>query len=152
MNIRAATLTDIPEISVLLTQLTQEFIAPTCTAEGAAILVNAMSIEAIGSYFAMGYQYHVAITDSGQLAGVVGMKANSHLYHLFVASYAQGQGVARMLWEHAKAQCLAQGNSGIFTVNSALNAQAVYLGFGFVPLGPERERGGIRDIPMQLVL
>ena len=64
----------------------------------------------------------------------------------------QGQGVARMLWEHAKAQCLAQGNSGIFTVNSALNAQAVYLGFGFVPLGPERERGGIRDIPMQLVL
>lgn len=34
MNIRAATLTDIPEISVLLTQLTQDFIAPTCTAEG----------------------------------------------------------------------------------------------------------------------
>lgn len=54
MNIRAATLADIPEISELLTQLTQDFIAPTCTEEGAAILVNAMSIEAIGSYFAMG--------------------------------------------------------------------------------------------------
>lgn len=35
MDIRAATLTDISEISILLTQLTQEFIAPTCTAEGA---------------------------------------------------------------------------------------------------------------------
>lgn len=152
MNIRAATLTDIPEISALLTQLTQDFIAPTCTVEGAAILVNAMSMEAIASYFMAGYQYHVAMSDSGQLAGVVAMKDNSHLYHLFVASHAQGQGVARMLWEHAKTQCLAQGNPGVFTVNSALNAQAVYLGFGFMPLGPERERGGIRDIPMQLML
>lgn len=42
MNIRAATLTDIPEIRILINKLTQDFIAPTCTAEGAAILVNAM--------------------------------------------------------------------------------------------------------------
>lgn len=42
MDIRAATLTDISEISILLTQLTQEFIAPTCTAEGQGVARTAI--------------------------------------------------------------------------------------------------------------
>lgn len=51
--------------------------------------------------------------------GVVGVRDNSHLYHLFVAKPFQGCGLGRRLWEHAKAQYLAAGNPGVFTVNRA---------------------------------
>ncbi|ABK48529.1 GCN5-related N-acetyltransferase [Shewanella sp. ANA-3] len=152
MLIRAATTTDIEAISALITQLTQVYIAPTCTDVGAETLVNAMSVESVAHYFALGYQYHVAINETGELVGVVGMKDNSHLYHLFVADIAKGQGLSRQLWELAKAECLAKGNPGTFTVNSAVNALPVYQHFGFVAQSDIRERGGIRDIPMQLVL
>lgn len=152
MFIRAATTGDIEAISALISHLTQVYIGPTCTAAGAETLVKAMSVEALTRYFAEGYQYYVALNAMTELAGVVGIKDNSHLYHLFVADHAKGKGLSRQLWEHAKAQCLAKGNCGTFTVNSAINALPVYLHFGFVPLGDIRERGGIRDIPMQLVL
>ena len=150
MLIRAASTTDIEAISVLITQLTQVYIAPTCTDDGAETLVKAMSVESVAHYFALGYQYHVAMNETGELVGVVGMKDNSHLYHLLGADIAKGQGLSRQLWEHAKAECL--GNPGTFTVNSAVNALPVYQRFGFVAQSDIRERGGIRDIPMQLVL
>lgn len=152
MLIRAASTTDIEALSALITHLTQVYIAPTCTEVGAQTLVNAMSVESVAHYFALGYQYHVAMNEAGELVGVVGVKDNSHLYHLFVADSAKGQGLSRQLWELAKAECLAKGNPGTFTVNSALNALHVYQRFGFIALGDIRERGGICDIPMQLVL
>lgn len=152
MLIRAASTADIEAISALITHLTQVYIAPTCTEVGAQTLVNAMSVESVAHYFALGYQYHVAMNEAGELVGVVGVKDNSHLYHLFVADSVKGQGLSRQLWELAKAECLAKGNPGTFTVNSALNSLHVYQHFGFIALGDIRERGGIRDIPMQLVL
>lgn len=152
MHVRAASTADIEAISALITHLTQVYIAPTCTAVGTETLVKAMSVESVAQYFALGYQYHVALNEAGELVGVVGIKDNSHLYHLFVADSAKGQGLSRQLWELAKAECLAKGNPGTFTVNSAINALPVYQRFGFIALGDIRERGGIRDIPMQLVL
>jgi len=83
---------------------------------------------------------------------VIGIKENSHLYHLFVADPFQGRGHAQQLWQHAKAECLASGNPGVFTVNSALNAAPVYRKWGFEPLCEVRERSGIKDIPMRLLL
>ena len=58
--------------------------------------------------------YHVA-EDAGRLVGVVAVRDNKHLYHLFVAEPHQGQGLARELWSVAKAACVAAGNSGEFT-------------------------------------
>ncbi len=69
MLIRVATTTDIEAISALITQLTRVYIAPTCTDVGAETLVNAMSIESVAHYFALGYQYHVAVNEAGELWG-----------------------------------------------------------------------------------
>lgn len=69
MLIRAASTADIEEISALITQLTQVYIAPTCTNVGAETLVNAMSVESVTHYFSSGYQYHVAMNEAGELGG-----------------------------------------------------------------------------------
>ncbi len=151
MHIRPATKADIQPMSLLISSLVTEFILPTCTEQGAQILINSMDQGSIKHYFDSGYQYNVALIDD-TIVGVVGIRDNSHLYHLFVAKSHQGKGISKTLWDHAKQQAIDNGNAGFFTVNSALNATELYLKWGFVPLSGIRERSGIKDIPMRLML
>ena len=67
---------------------------------------------------------------------------------VFVAAEFQGKGLAKMLWQHAREICLKNGNTGSFTVNSAVNAKPVYLKLGFKPISEVRTHKGILDIPM----
>ncbi|QUM89041.1 GNAT family N-acetyltransferase [Moritella sp. 36] len=149
MIIRKAELDDVEAISQLITPLVIKYILPTCSKEGGLLILNSMAPNCISNYLDAGYVYHVAELNS-ELIGVVGMKENAHLYHLFIADSQQGKGLSRTLWELARDVCLANGNEGKFTVNSALNATDVYLKFGFVPVSGVRERAGIKDMPMEL--
>ena len=151
MKIRHATKEDSRIISELLISLTKRFIASGFTAAGVKNLIHSMQPEAIAYYFDQGYRYHVGEIEN-IVMGVVGTHDNSHLYHLFVEESEQGNGYSTQLWEVAKAACIAEGNNGIFTVNSSLNAQEVYKCWGFVPIGGIRESGGVKDIPMKLDL
>ena len=149
MIIRKAKHNDIDGISQLITPLVIKYILPTCNKEGGLLILNSMAPNCISNYLDAGYAYHVAELN-GELIGVVGMKGNSHLYHLFVVEAQQGKGLSRKLWEQARDECLANGNQGKFTVNSALNAADVYLKFGFVPVSGIREKQGVKDMPMEL--
>lgn len=149
MTIRKANHQDISNISALILTLAEKYILPNCTIEGGKSLLASMTSTSIKGSFNESYQYHIS-EDKGCLTGVVGMKNNSHLYHLFVSDSHQGQGLSRKLWEHARDQCLQKGNNGFFTVNSALNATNIYLKLGFTPAGEIRETSGIKDIPMQI--
>ena len=149
MIIRKAELDDVEAISLLITPLVIKYILPTCSKEGGLLILNSMAPNCISNYLDAGHVYHVAELNS-ELIGVVGMKENAHLYHLFIADSQQGKGLSRTLWELARDVCLANGNEGKFTVNSALNATDVYLKFGFVPVSGVRERAGIKDMPMEL--
>ncbi|EPJ46273.1 MAG: acetyltransferase, GNAT family [Osedax symbiont Rs2] len=151
MKIRAARHTDAEAISQLIGPLVTKYILPSCSEQGAEILLRSMNRQSIENYFRSGYQYWLGEVDN-QLMAVIGIKQNSHLYHLFVADSFQGSGHAKQLWQYAKAECLASGNPGIFTVNSALNAAPVYRKWGFEPLSEIRERSGIKDLPMRLQL
>jgi len=151
MKIRIARKEDSSVISELLTTLTRKFIATEFTDVGVKNILHSMQPEAIAYYFDQGYRYHLGEIKN-RVMGVVGTRDNSHLYHLFVKESEHGKGYSRELWEVAKAECLAQGNAGSFTVNSSLNAQEVYKSWGFVPIGGIRESGGVKDIPMKLVL
>ena len=151
MIFRKAEREDIDAISELLTELVKKYIFSSCAGIGGKLILAAMTPDAINTYFEAGYQYNVA-EDDGAVVGVVGIKDNSHLYHLFIADPQQGLGLSRLLWELARDECLAKGNTGIFTVNSALNAQNVYLKFGFKPIDGIRDQFGIKDIPMKLEL
>lgn len=149
MQIRVATKADISAISDLICTLVTKYVLPSCSTEGAKILLNSMSLQSVESYFDLGYQYSVAVIDE-QIIGVVALKNNSHLYHLFVAESHQGQGIAKQLWEQTKVAAINAGNPGTFTVNSALNAAALYRKWGFVDTQEVRQTNGIKDIPMRL--
>lgn len=95
------------------------------------------------------YRYHVAERD-GTLVGLVGIRDNEHLFHLFVAEHVHQQGLARRLWTLAKREAEAAGNSGYFTVNSSPYAVPVYRRFGFVATAPEQRENGVVFVPMAL--
>ena len=67
------------------------------------------------------------------------------------AAAHQGRGIARRLWERVRAEALAAGATGEFTVNSSLAAVAVYRRFGFRETGPCRREAGVAFVPMRLL-
>ena len=96
-----------------------------------------------------GYKYHVAEKD-GRLVGVVAVRGNTHLYHLFVAEQYQREGIAKKLWQVAMEVCLSNGNPGEFTVNSSEYALGIYKQFGFVAQPGPQIHKGVVFFPMKL--
>lgn len=95
------------------------------------------------------YRYHVAVL-SGRVVGVVGVRDDTHLYHLFVDPSLHGRGLGRLLWAHAFGVARENGAAGPFTVNSSRGAVPVYERFGFRATGPEVQKDGITFVPMEL--
>lgn len=129
--------------------LTEKFIACDCTAEGLSGLLRSMSPKAIRDFLDSGYRYHVAVS-AGRIVGVVGMRDECHLFHLFVAEEHQGRGIARSLWNAARQSCRAAGNPGVFTVHASSLARPVYVRFGFVPESASITNNGVTAVPMRL--
>ena len=80
----------------------------------------------------------------------MGIRDNSHLYHLFVAEKYQRKGIAKKLWQLAMDACLSRGSTGEFTVNSSEYARGVYEQLGFIALSGPEEKNGVVYIPMKL--
>jgi GNAT superfamily N-acetyltransferase len=150
MRIRAATDADANRISTLIHGLSGSFLLSS-DGKGAESFFDSVSEQSIQSYIAASkFSYLVAEAES-ELTGVVAMRDNAHLYHLFVATAFQGKGLGRTLWLMVKDAALKAGNPGHFTVNSSLNAVPVYESFGFSPSGSKIETHGIAFLPMQLL-
>ena len=130
---------------LVLKYITNEF-----TLNASHTLLDSMTATAIEKYMQSGFRYHVAEMD-GQLAGVVGVRNNAHLFHLFVAELYQRQGIASRLWNVAMQACLEEGNPGEFTVNSSRYALSVYEKLGFITHSGPQEKNGIIFFPMKLV-
>lgn len=149
--IRPATIEDAGDIADLITGLADAFILHEFVPEARARFLSDHTPPSIVRRMQSGFRYHVAESD-GAIVGVVGVRDNSHLYHLFVAEAFQGRKLGRELWEHVKAECLAAGNPGAFTVNSSKNAVPVYERFGFTVAAPVQDAGGVLFVPMKLTL
>ena len=94
------------------------------------------------------FNYYIAIIDDA-LCGIMALRDNKHIYHLFVTTKYQRRGIARRLWEHAKLAAEQLGNEGVFTVNSSMNAVQVYQHLGFNIESTPQEKNGVSFIPMQ---
>ncbi|MCR8915414.1 GNAT family N-acetyltransferase [Marinobacter panjinensis] len=149
MEIREATPSDVNAIAQLIATLAKKFIVHEFTDAGKDQFLGSNSAEKILEFMGQGFEYHIA-EDNGEVIGVVGIRENSHLYHLFVSESYQGCGLARKLWEVAKAKCLSKGNPGRFTVNSSNNAVPVYESFGFKKTTGVVEKNGVLFNPMVL--
>jgi N-acetylglutamate synthase-like GNAT family acetyltransferase len=150
INIRKAVTSDAKSISELILPLAEKYVCPTCDSSVHSVLLGSMSEDNIETYLSTNYSYVVAVNSNDEVVGVAGVRDYSHLYHLFVDDNNQGKGLSRQLWEAVKEESLINGNSGHFTVNSAINAESVYLRFGFKRIEGVRNRQGMVDIPMVL--
>ncbi len=149
MRIRAALPADAKDISELISGLSVKFITEKFSSAGGAHLLSTMTSQAVEGYMQSGSRYHVAEM-SGSIVGVVAVKDNKHLYHLFVAEQYQRQGIAGKLWNLAMEECLDNGNLGEFTVNSSEYAQRAYERLGFVAQPGPRIKNGVVFYPMRL--
>jgi len=150
VTIRDAEPEDAEAISALILSLTSFFLADPADPEAAAPFFATISPEALRANLTDGrYRYQLA-ESGGELAGVVGVRNDAHLYHLFVAAPFHRQGLAARLWAAARQAARAAGNPGRFTVNSSRYAVPVYRRLGFRVTGPEVLKDGIAFIPMEL--
>lgn len=151
MQVRSATVADAGPISSLIHGLSGLFLLSP-DGKGAEPFLESIGEQAIRGYVSAGNFSYLVAEFEGELAGVVALRDNSHLYHLFVAPPHQGKGLGRSLWLRVKQAALESGNGGRFTVNSSLNAVSFYEGLGFVPVGPKVVKHGVAFMPMQLVV
>lgn len=135
-------------VAALLHSLAVEFIVHDARPEQASTFLRENDREGIARKLAQGFVYHVADID-GTIAGFIGMRERQHLFHLFVGRAWQRRGVARALWQAARADALAAGAAPPFTVNASNYAVASYQRLGFVRTAPTMEKNGIRFNPMQ---
>ena len=150
MQLRPASVDDAPAISALIHDHLGA-LTISGTRAGAERFLEFITPTAIRGYLeSPQFRYAVASAD-GALAGVVGVRQGTHLYHLFVQPQLQRQGLGRRLWAHAR-DVLIDAAAGVLTVNSSASAVAVYQAFGFQVHGARVEQNGVAFIPMRLLV
>jgi ribosomal protein S18 acetylase RimI-like enzyme len=149
IHIRPLTLADVPEVATLLEQLAKTSITCEFSPQAAEKFLRSNDAAAIRGFVGSGYLYWVAEIEQ-VIVGFMGIRDNSHLYHLFVADSMQRQGLARRLWQVAKDACRAAGNPGRFTVNSSNNAVGFYEALGFHRSHPMQDSEGVLYNPMMI--
>jgi GNAT superfamily N-acetyltransferase len=149
--VREATTEDADRISGLLTVLAEEFIVGEFSEEGRRHLLAHFGVTEMEQRLkAAEYRFQVA-EDGAVLAGVVGVRAGTHLQYLFVARSHQRCGLARRLWDLARLDAIGGGNAaGRFSVNASSYAVPAYERLGFRCVGPVRQENGVRFQPMEL--
>jgi ribosomal protein S18 acetylase RimI-like enzyme len=80
------------------------------------------------------------------------MRDQRHVYHLFVAAQFHRRGIARTLWERAKAVAMADATDACFTVNASNYAVPMYESLGFVRTAPTQCKNGLEYNPMSLAV
>jgi GNAT superfamily N-acetyltransferase len=148
MLIRSATVADAAAISALVIACTREHIASSLADGGLSHLLSEMTPEQQAERIRNGYQYFVAL-ESDAMVGTAAIRPPAHLYYLFVDTRQQQRGIARELWNHAREWVARSTNHEPITVNSSLNAIAVYQRLGFTIVGPPVENQGVRYQPMR---
>jgi GNAT superfamily N-acetyltransferase len=140
---------DLPAVARLFKDLSEQFIVHESTPEGAATFLRENDEQAIRRYIERGHVYHVAEI-AGEIAGFIAVRERKHLFHMFVGVKWQRQGIARKLWEVARAAAIEGGGSGSFTVNASNYALPVYEAMGFVRAAPMQCVKGLYFNPMEL--
>lgn len=147
--IRIATAADAGRISALLTSFSHTYLV-TPTPEEAQAFLRTISEPSIRGLMSRDDMNYIVAEDraSGALAGAAAMQRDGVLFHLFVATPYQRQGLGRRLWECLRNRAIETGHSGIFKVYSSLNAVPVYERLGFKISGERIDKNGGAAVPM----
>ena len=152
MRIRPLLDPDVPAAAALLRASALAYILHESTSDEADAFLPEHDEDGLRGRLADGYAYHAAVLDDGRLAGFIGIRAGSHVFHLFVDAACQRRGVARRLWTAGRDAALASAGAahpGAFTVNASNHAVPFYEALGFVRTAP-MQVAGVRYNPMRL--
>jgi GNAT superfamily N-acetyltransferase len=149
MKLRTGTTSDAQAIASLIASFQPE-LTDHPDGAGAQEYIESVSSQAERGYLESGRYSYIVAEHEEALLGFIALRDVSHVFHLFVARQHQRAGVARLLWQAAKAQALESSAPGQFTVNSSLAAVPVYRAFGFEPAGEVVSVHGISFLPMRL--
>lgn len=144
-RLRDAQESDAQAISDLISALAGRYIGSAFEAHGRAKLLASMSPRAVLHYLGGGYHHFTLAEHHGRLVGVVAVRMPSHLFYLFVDETHHRRGMARVLWDYARAVHPAYS----WTVNASAYARPVYERLGFRARGPAVEQEGVLSIPMR---
>jgi GNAT superfamily N-acetyltransferase len=150
MLIRSLTPDDIPAAAALLRRVAEQTILHESSPEDGAVFLAEQGEEGMRRFLASGFVYHVAEVE-GTLAGFIAVRERSHVYSLYVDQAFHRRGIARRLWDAARAAAVGPGHPGAFTVNASNYALPFYAALGFVPTAP-MQTGIVLYNPMRLVL
>jgi len=145
MSIRPATSSDAPRLRSLVTDLSRFYLRDPDATLPAWLASSLSEAEFVGRLTSNDYDNYVYEL-YGEVVAYISIKRPGHLYHLFVDESHQGEGIARLLWEHAS----KQSKVCTYTVRSSINAIPVYKRFGFVESASAGEKDGVLYQPMEL--
>ncbi len=148
MQIRLLEPADIPAAADLLRRSAEAFFLHESAPEDAADFLAQHDAAGLRRNLDAGFVYHAAIID-GVLAGFIGVRGGTHVFHLFVDAAYQRRGIARALWDAARAVALMPGHPGFFTVNASNFAVPFYASLGFERTAP-MQVDKVRYNPMRL--
>lgn len=147
MHIRKATKDDVPAISALILSLAHHFTLQPNGAGAQEFLLSLQPSGIEGYVDADPFDYCIGMVDA-QIAGVVAVRARTHLFHLFVAEPVRRRGLAKALWLHAKSLHEQASVPEAMTVNATPFALPFYEHVGFRATGPRVETRGIAFVLM----
>jgi GNAT superfamily N-acetyltransferase len=149
MQFRSGTPNDAEAIAALIASFQPE-LTDRPDGMGAETYLASVSSQAERGYLESPRYTYIVAEQEGTMLGFIALRDVSHIFHLFVARQHQRGGVARRLWQHAKAHAITTAAPSQFTVNSSLRAVPTYSAFGFEAAGEVVSVHGISFLPMRL--
>lgn len=149
MQLRSGTANDAEAIAALIASFQPE-LTDRPDGTGAETYLASVSSQAERVYLESPRYTYIVAEQEGTMLGFIALRDVSHIFHLFVARQHQRGGVARRLWQQAKAHAITTSAPSQFTVNSSLRAVPTYRAFGFEPAGEVVSVHGISFLPMRL--
>ncbi len=150
ITIRKTVASDAGKISELIHSLMHLFLVDP-DGKGAEHFLQMITPAGLAELMAQPNVNYLLGEGNGVFCGVVAVRNNSHLQHLYIVPSFQRRGVGKYLWEFARDQAITAGNAGQFTVNAVLSAIPFYQRLGFASVGDVTLTGGLRCQPMKLI-
>lgn len=143
---------DCQAVAHLLIATFQADLAQDCSPLGQADFYRFVQEDNLKDRLAAG-AYMLSAKIDRQLVGFLELRIYSHVALLFTAPTCHRQGIARVLLaEGIREACRMRPELGRITVNATGYGRPAYERLGFVAIGEEQERDGIRSTPMVLDL
>lgn len=134
----------------LVWEVYADTIAPKTSPEGVASFQKFIKYDYISQVWQRGELIFFGAYENGELLGTLALRPDGHIALFFVAKERQGQGIGRVLFDHAYHYCAQYLHGGRLTVNAAPDAVERYIHLGMRPVSGEQEREGIHYVPMEM--